>query len=242
MKNNLKEKCSQHYCSIKTLLHTFITWRKEDFWTWCIKLIIIILAALLIVGLIQIVPYLFAFGVLILLFCSDQVAALFSSNSQNQSEPCSLEYYFKFGRDTVCCIAKENAEILNIYAPTSINDITPVHYSCLQYINGFPVFRFILLKKPNSETDFSVPLSLFNQKIAQYLQSGETPLSAPFYNGFPCLYALSLKEDLYHVNCLSLDLFPVTNDSSYIFLKTLLEKRSKSSRTESNSILLDKDF
>ena len=242
MKINLKEKCSQLYVSLKNLFEKFIAWRKEDFWTWCLKFLLLILTALLIIVLIQIVPYLFAFGVLILLFCSDQLAALFASNNQNQSGSCSLEYYFAFSRDIVCRISKENADLLNVYPPTSINDITPVQYQSLQCIHDFPIFRFILLKKPDSETDLSVPLSLFNQKIAQYLQSGEAPLSAPFYNGFPCLYALSLKEDLYHTNCLCLDLIPITNDRTYLFLKTLLEKRSKNSRTENISTLLDQDF
>jgi len=230
-----KVKCFCESCKDKMV--ALYNWKSGEVWAWALKVLLLSLSIVGLILLLKIMPYIAAVAFLIVLYLWDKAPF---TNFINIPAP---ENRFAV-REMIFTILRNNANVLDIQKPCTVDDITPTKYPAIQNINGSAFYRFIFYPNPNSASNFSDMATLINTKIMQTLQGGFPNIAAPFYNDFPSVYVLGIGEDANHSGYLNIDVLPVCDDGSFKYAQQHLQD-SRSQKATANKVMSapkDEDF
>jgi len=184
-------------------------WKKGEVWAWALKLLIVIIACIGMYFLLQIMPYLFIFGLFLLGILSDK-----STNVNTSGDYYVMEQVY-IARELIFTILRDNANLLEIQKLNTVEDITPTEYAVNQRIHNINFFRFIFYPSIDApQDDFIKMKKLINNKIRQKLHEGFPNIYYPFYKNFQCFYVFNIDNDICHDGYLCIDVIPVFNEKT----------------------------
>ena len=197
MTEKIKKLCN----SCKDMVSAFINWEKDSVLVFLLKLALVIGGIYLAVTLL---PYLLGVLLIVLLIRWEKSEVAYP---QTQFAPLDEQS----AREILTIVLKENAAVLDIVPPSTVDCITPTRYSVVQSEAGAVFYRFIVQTLPDKSYDFKYMQNVLNTKIQQKVQAGYLNLPASVYDNMNSFLLVNSGDDIYHEHNIFLDIVPVTN-------------------------------
>lgn len=223
--------------TIKTAFLKYWNWKKDSILITFLKLVTVLAVCLItylfIMYVLPILALVFVF--LILHECGKPPVP--SQEPQTISPPDE-----SIARELLFDIISDNADFLDLVKPKSVKDITPTQYRVVQTIKNLTFYRFIIRHKVDVDIDLYDMKQVLDLSIQQTLQNGYPNVKSPFYNGFPYYSIFNIKEDSHHSNCFAIDVMPLKDDSSYVFICNAMLEEQRLREDSVFSTLNDREF
>lgn len=232
-----KEKCQGIFSSLKGFYFNEKDSEITKIIKWMSTIAFLIIGYMIIKNLLPIV-----LGIIIIIWCMKPDNVSFTKNSTPTQEE---EIYQEsvIAREIVHkCIAKDS-DALDLIKPKTVDDITPVRYPVVNYIDGKVFYRFICRYNPDIQLDFSAMEDVIDIDICQLLQCGYPNLNKyPFFYDLPYFSVIDIGFDTYHNGFVYIDIMPVRDANYYNYISKLYHDKHSENMDGVLSAPEDKEF
>lgn len=144
-------------------------------------------------------------------------------------------------QNLICTVLNQHSTELDIVKPESVYAILPTNHPCVQQINGFRYYTFIVRFNNTGSADFNVFYDMLSTYIFQLLQEFYCFCTLT-YKDEPVLKVFEVSKNPSHPGFVSIKILIIDNEEKYQYIKHLANCSWKKNQPADFSSLTDKEF
>jgi len=213
---------------MKEAFYKFVYFKKDIPYMWALKLLTVLASAILLGYAIfifsEIISVIIVLCIMILLLFGDSIADFLRKRNQ-QATPANLSYQQNVTVTALYHALKNRARMLGLETPVLLTELVP-KYPCLNYFSGQPFFRYIALKKTDTDLDMSRIKEVLNHEISSLLAEGRIENVAPCNISSPSIRISNISNDMHYKDFLSVDICYIDSQEK-LDLISVMENREE---------------